>query len=229
MVAAVNPRADDAQAPAFTGAHERHKPHDPFTADVLSVTGNVLVAQYVLADPGGPLASTGPTARDAPLAPVVHVVQVSEVLDQQAGARLLSVVDAEARLAGLDQLRSDDSRPDDGRPDDGRPDVGRPTGCRPSHIVIDLTAVEDASTAGLAGLRHACRAAGDHHLPVDVIADPDLQLPQLERQLLGQLCRFTTIGALLTELRSQRSGCRDRRGDVERGRVVAPAHRRREG
>jgi hypothetical protein len=107
--------------------------------------------------------------------PQVHLVRVSGYFDQHAGARLLRLVEARAQLV-------------------------TPGARRPTHVIVDLSGINDADTSGLTALRHACAVGTEHGLRVHVLADPDLELPLLEHHLLGQLCRFATVATVLAAL-----------------------------
>ena len=82
-----------------------------------------------------------------------------------------------------------------GRTDQDRP---RADGTPPAAKNVLLEQAADAARTAGAWL------GADHEIRVEVVAGPDLQLPLLERQLLGQICRFAAVTTVLAELGEQR-------------------------
>jgi hypothetical protein len=106
--------------------------------------------------------------------PDVHVIAVGGTLDAVVSTRLVRLVDARIRLRG----------------------VG---GASTRHIVLDLTAVDSATTSAVETLaRAACTAEryglGLHVVGFDRVAG---RLPLPARQLVGRMSRYPDLTAAL--------------------------------
>ncbi|MCE3555402.1 hypothetical protein LWC33_28650 [Pseudonocardia sp. RS11V-5] len=109
--------------------------------------------------------------------PDVHVIAFAGALDPVVSTRLLRLVDARIRLRGV-------------------------SGATTRHIVLDLSAVDSATTAAVETLARAARTAeryglGLHLVGFDAVAGR-LALPA--RQLVGRTSRYPSLDAALRAL-----------------------------